>query len=107
MNRNFMQTRVSPTNPSVVETAEAPKRLPAVVLETTLEMAPAHPAAGECACARIRLASQVLRELLLKDELAFGKTLVIGVVSSRLDEIQGELEQLAGMQRLFETWVEG
>ena len=44
---------------------------------------------------------------LLKDELAFGKTLVIGVVSSRLDEIQGELEQLAGMQRLFETWVEG
>jgi hypothetical protein len=71
------------------------------------ETALAHPAAGECACARIRLASQVLRELLLKDELAFGKTLVIGVVSSRLDEIQGELEQLAGMQRLFETWVEG
>ena len=105
MNSNFMQRRVSPTNPSVVKIADTrePKRLPALATETAL----AHPAAGECACARIRLASQVLRELLLKDELAFGKTLVIGVVSSRLDEIQGELEQLAGMQRLFETWVEG
>jgi hypothetical protein len=104
VNSNFMQRRVSPTNPSVVETADEVKRLPAVL---ATETALAHPAAGECACARIRLASQVLRELLLKDELAFGKTLVIGVVSSRLDEIQGELEQLAGMQRLFETWVEG
>jgi hypothetical protein len=106
MNRNFMQTRGSPTNPSVAETAAAQKRLPAVVLETTLETAPAHPAAGDCACSRIRLASQVLRELLLKDELAFGKTLVIGVVATRLDEMQAELEQLAGMQRLFETWIQ-
>jgi hypothetical protein len=50
--------------------------------------------------ARIRQAVELLRDLLLAEDV------LIGVVASRLDTLTFELEQLAGTQRLFELWVQ-
>ncbi len=63
--------------------------------------APLTPAAGaEQGSARIRQALEILRDLLLAEDV------LIGVVASRLDVLAFELEQLAGTQRLFELWVQ-
>ena len=52
---------------------------------------------------RIREAGGILRDLLLGDE--YGRRNLGSMVKQRLDELQLELEQLAGTQELFERWV--
>jgi hypothetical protein len=54
---------------------------------------------------RIRKAREILTDLLLKDELAFQNTLLVGPVAEDLNRIALELEQSAGMQQLFELWI--
>ena len=100
-----MQNTNSKTSPSGAETVDEQKRLPFVDGVTVLVAPEASHKGGNCACVRIHHANEILRDLLLSDDLAFGKTLVIGVVATRLDEIVAELESLEGMQRLFELWV--
>lgn len=100
-----MQTKDSNTNPGGARTVDEQKRLPFVDELTVLVTTEASHKGGNCACVRIHHANEILRDLLLSDDLAFGKTLVIGVVATRLDEIASELESLEGMQRLYELWV--
>lgn len=97
-----MQSKVSKTNLNVVESADdrESKRLPAVILET----APALPAVGEPASARIRQAQDVLRALLLDEDLAGENGTLSASIALRLDRIQLELGQQAGLQSLFEFW---
>lgn len=97
-----MQSKVSKTSRNVVESADDRdlKRLPAVILET----APALSALDEPASARIRHAQDVLRSLLLEDDLRGEQSCLSGSIAVRLDELQLDLGQLAGLQTLFELW---
>ena len=101
-NSNFMRNTPLRTNRNAVESADdqESKRLPAVILET----APASLAVGESASARIRQAQDVLRTLLLDDDLEGEKSFLSGSIAVRLDRLQLELGQLAGLQTLFELW---
>jgi hypothetical protein len=58
------------------------------------------------ASARIRQAHQVLADLLLVDEMGYGGDLLLGAVAESLNEMLLELDQISGLQRLFELWVE-
>jgi hypothetical protein len=60
----------------------------------------------EPASARIRQAHQVLADLLLVDEMGYGGDLLLGAVAESLNEMLLELDQISGLQRLFELWVE-
>jgi hypothetical protein len=59
----------------------------------------------ESASAQIRLVRGILADLLLKDDFAFENTLLLSAVSEDLNRIVLELENLAGLQRMFELWV--
>jgi len=58
----------------------------------------------EPASARIRRASKLLEDLLLEDDL--GSISLIGQASEGLNRILLELDQVAGVQRLFELWIQ-
>ena len=53
---------------------------------------------------RIRQASEILKDLLVDDDLVSG-ILLIGPVSESLNEVVMELDNLSGLQNLFEMWI--
>jgi hypothetical protein len=61
---------------------------------------------GEPASARIRRAHGLLADLLSEDEFEHENGLLLGAVSEPLNRILLELDQISGMQRLFELWVQ-
>lgn len=98
-----MQTRDLPTNRNGAETADdrAPKSS-LVRIHVPLEQPPA--VAGELASGRIRRAQDILRALLVEDDLAGECGTLSASIAVRLDGIQLELGQLMGLQTLFELW---
>jgi len=59
---------------------------------------------SDSAAGKIREARGILADLLLKDELAFGNSLLVGAVAEDLNRMLLELDQAAGLQQLFELW---
>lgn len=105
-----MQTRDLPTNQNGAKSvADRAPKSSLVRIPVTLEQLP--PAAvvdrGELASARIRRAQDILRALLVEDELAGETGSLSGSIAVRLDGIQLELSQLSGLQQLFELWSTG
>ena len=98
-----MQTRDLPTNQNGAKTADdrAPKSSLVRIL-APLELPPA--AVGELASARIRRAQDILRALLVEDDLAGECGTLSASIAVRLDRLQLELAQLGGLQLLFELW---
>lgn len=64
------------------------------------------PARNDAASLRIRQARQLLEDLVLEDEFQTENGLLLAAVSESLSEILLELEQLVGLQRMFELWVQ-
>lgn len=60
----------------------------------------------EPASRRIRRAHQILGDLLLADDFEHEHGLLIGVVAEQLNRILLELDQMSGLQRMFELWVQ-
>ena len=60
----------------------------------------------EPASARIRRAHGLLRDLLSEDEFEHENGLLLGAVAEGLNRILLELDQISGLQRLFELWVQ-
>ena len=59
---------------------------------------------GDSAAEKIREARGILADLLLRDELAFGNSLLVGAVAEDLNRMLLELDKAAGLQQLFELW---
>jgi hypothetical protein len=59
---------------------------------------------SDSAAGKIREARGILADLLLRDELAFGNSLLVGAVAEDLNRLLLELDQAAGLQQLFELW---
>jgi len=90
---NFMQHKLFTTSPSAAEPAER-------------KTAPADESSrSDSAAGKIREARGILADLLLKDELAFGNSLLVGAVAEDLNRMLLELDQAAGLQQLFELWI--
>lgn len=102
-----MQTRDLQTNQNGAGTADdrAPKN--SLVRILALEQPPPAAVANELASARIRRAQDILRALLVEDELAGEAGDLSASIAVRLDRIQLELSQLSGLQHLFELWSSG
>lgn len=100
-----MQTRLLPFSSlnavRIVEKEAVSENATAVPPAAT---APTPPALAEPASARIRRASKLLEDLLLEDDL--GSISLIGQASEGLNRILLELDQVAGVQRLFELWIQ-
>lgn len=98
-----MQTRVLQTNRNGAENAGEHALEKLSVPTLALEQSP--PAAAvELPSARIRCAQDILRALLVEDDLAGECSTLSGSIAVRLDEIQLELATLMGLQTLFELW---
>lgn len=81
----------------IVEHAPAGENVPVSGLAT-----PAAPSAS----VRIRQARQLLEDLVLEDDLDGDNGLLLTAVAFELNRILLELEQFAGLQRMFELWVQ-
>ena len=57
--------------------------------------------------ARLRLLAERARRLVWLNEEGGAKDFLIGPVAEGLDRIACELEQLAGLQQMYEHWDEG
>ena len=106
-----MRTRVLQTNRNGAENAGARAleklSVPTLALEQPPPAAGADPGVdpgGELASARIRRAQDILRALLVEDDLAGECGTLSASIAVRLDGIQLELGQLMGLQTLFELW---
>ena len=60
--------------------------------------------ARKCASTQIRAARSLLCELLVRDDRS-GEAVLVGTVREVLDRAVLRLDQLAGMQELYELWV--
>lgn len=102
-----MQTRGLQTNRNGAENAgeHALEKLSVPTL-AQLEQPPAAVVdlGGELASSRIRRAQDILRALLVEDDLAGECGTLSASIAVRLDGIQLELGTLMGLQTLFELW---
>ncbi len=64
-----------------------------------------HAGRDDSAAEKIREARGILADVLLRDDLAFKNTALLGAVADDLNRIVLELEQSAGLQQLFELWI--
>ena len=62
------------------------------------------PPAPQSASAEIRRARDLLRDILLREDET-EETVLVGKVSERLNEIVLDLDNLAGLQDVFDAWV--
>jgi hypothetical protein len=77
------------------------------VVKTAAKKSAAPTGTGELCASRIILTARAeLRDLLLKDDLAYSGSLLLGPVAEDLDRITIELDSLAGQQKLFELWID-
>jgi hypothetical protein len=64
---------------------------------------PKDSADSHSASAEIRRARDILRDVLLRED-EIEETVLVGQVSTGLNEITCQLDNLAGLQHLFEVW---